>query len=139
MGCLYCEKNEKMQSFTYPVCELSTSDLYLNREQSYPGRCILVLRRHAEEFCELTKEERVALQEDLARVTAALKKLYHPGKINLGVFGDTVRHFHVHVVPKYDDGLDWNGIFQMNANAKYPEEKDLEAAAKQLREEILGE
>ena len=66
MGCLYCEKNEKMQGFTYPVCELSTSDLYLNREQSYPGRCILVLRRHAEEFCELTKEERVALQEDLA-------------------------------------------------------------------------
>lgn len=106
MGCLYCEKNEKMQSFTYPVCELSTSDLYLNREQSYPGRCILVLRRHAEEFCELTKEERAALQEDLARVTAALKKLYQPGKINLGVFGDTVRHFHIHIVPKYADGLD---------------------------------
>ena len=139
MGCLYCEKNEKMQSFTYPVCELSTSDLYLNREQSYPGRCILVLRRHAEEFCELTKEERAALQEDLARVTAALKKLYQPGKINLGVFGDTVRHFHIHIVPKYADGLDWNGIIQMNANAKYPEEKDLEAAAKQLREEISGE
>mgnify|MGYP002533042522 FL=1 len=139
MGCLYCEKNEKMQSFTYPVCELSTSDLYLNREQSYPGRCILVLRRHAEEFCELTKEERAALQEDLARVTAALKKLYQPGKINLGVFGDTVRHFHIHIVLKYADGLDWNGIFQMNANAKYPEEKDLEAAAKQLREEISGE
>ena len=75
MGCLYCEKNEKMQGFTYPACELSTSDLYLNREQSYPGRCILVLRRHAEEFCELTKEERVALQEDLARVTAALAAL----------------------------------------------------------------
>ena len=105
MGCLYCEKNEKMQGFTYPVCELSTSDLYLNREQSYPGRCILVLRRHAEEFCEMTKEERVALQEDLARVTAALKKLYQPGKINLGVFGDTVRHFHIHIVPKYADGL----------------------------------
>lgn len=139
MGCLYCEKNEKMQGFTYPVCELSTSDLYLNREQSYPGRCILVLRRHAEEFCELTKEERVALQEDLARVTAALKKLYQPGKINLGVFGDTVRHFHIHIVPQYADGLDWNGIFQMNANAKYPKEKDLEAAAKQLREEISGE
>lgn len=118
MGCLYCEKNEKMQGFTYPACELSTSDLYLNREQSYPGRCILVLRRHAEEFCELTKEERVALQEDLARVTAALKKLYQPGKINLGVFGDTVRHFHIHIVPKYADGLDWNGIFQ-----KYCEEK----------------
>ena len=139
MGCLYCEKNEKMQGFTYPVCELSTSDLYLNREQSYPGRCILVLRRHAEEFCELTKEERAALQEDLARVTAALKKLYQPGKINLGVFGDTVRHFHIHIVPKYADGLDWNGIFKMNANAKYPEEKDLEAAAKQLRDEISGE
>ena len=50
-----------------------------------------------------------------------------------------MRHFHIHIVPKYADGLDWNGIFQMNANAKYPKEKDLEAAAKQLREEISGE
>ena len=123
MGCLYCEKNEKMQSFTYPVCELSTSDLYLNREQSYPGRCILVLRRHAEEFCELTKEERAALQEDLARVTAALKKLYQPGKINLGVFGDTVRHFHIHIVPKYADGLDWNGIFPDERQCEVPRGK----------------
>ena len=73
MGCLYCEKNEKMQSFTYPVCELSTSDLYLNREQSYPGRCILVLRRHAEEFCELTKEERAAIAQKIAEITAAVQ------------------------------------------------------------------
>ena len=139
MGCLYCEKNEKMQSFTYPVCELSTADLYLNREQSYPGRCILVLRRHAEEFDELTAEERAALQDDLSRVTAALRKIYRPGKVNFGVFGDTVRHFHIHIVPKYPDGADWNGIFQMNVNKVYPTEKELDAAAAQLRREILGD
>ena len=34
------------------------------------------------------------------------------------------------IASQYADGLDWNGIFQMNAKAKYPEEKDLEAAAK---------
>ena len=133
MDCLYCEQGEKMQSFTYPVGSLSVTDLYLHREQSYPGRCILVLKRHAEEYDQLTAEERTALQEDLFRVTSALQKIYHPGKINLGVFGDTVRHFHIHIVPKYTGELDWNGMFHMNPGQVYPSETELKAAAETLK------
>ena len=136
MGCLYCEKGEKMKGFTYPVCELSVTDLYLHREQSYKGRCILVLKRHAEEYHELTEEERANLREDLYALTKAMDKLWHPGKINMGIFGDTVRHFHIHVVPKYTDGLDWNGMFQMNPDKLYPTDGELEEMAKKYREAL---
>lgn len=137
MDCLYCEHGEKMNSFTYHICDLSVSELYLNQEQSYPGRCILLLKRHAEEYFELTAEERVGLQEDLYKTTKALETVYHPDKINMGVYGDTVRHFHIHVVPKYKGGLDWNGIFQMNANKVYPSTEDLAQTAEKIRSAIL--
>lgn len=132
-GCPYCEKGEKLVGFAYPVCELSATHLYLFREQSYPGRCLLALKRHAEEYSQLTREEREQVQEDLYRVSGALEELFHPGKVNLGAFGDTVRHFHIHVVPKYPGRLDWGGTFQMNPNLVYPEKQELEALAEKFR------
>ena len=32
-------------------------------------------------------------------------------KINYAIYGDLVSHFHVHVVPKQRDGLQWGGPF----------------------------
>lgn len=139
MGCLYCEKGEKMQSFAYPVCELSETLVYLHREQSYRGRLILVLKRHAEEYSELTEAERTGVQKDLYRATKAMGKLFQPQKVNLGVFGDTVRHFHIHVVPKTEGGLDWNGMFQMNPNKSWPADGELESIAAAYRETFQQE
>lgn len=138
MGCLYCEKAEKLRSFAYPVCELTETTVYLHKEQSYPGRLILVLKRHAEEYCELTDAEREGVQKDLYRAAKAMETLFHPQKVNLGVFGDTVRHFHIHVVPKTEGGLDWNGMFQMNPNAIWPSDGEMEKLALAYRE-ALGE
>ena len=134
MGCLYCEKGEKMQSFAYPVCELSETYVYLHKEQSYRGRLILVLKRHAEEYSELTEAERNGVQKDLCLATKAMGELFQPQKVNLGAFGDTVRHFHIHVVPKTEGGLDWNGMFQMNPNKNWPKAEELEAMASAYRD-----
>lgn len=32
-------------------------------------------------------------------------------KINYAIYGDLVSHFHVHLVPKHRDGLQWGGPF----------------------------
>ena len=32
-------------------------------------------------------------------------------KINYAIYGDIVSHFHVHLVPKHRDGLQWGGPF----------------------------
>lgn len=133
-SCPYCRQDETLDSFAYFVCELSSTKLFLFREQSYRGRCLLALNRHAEEYSQLTRQERSQFQEDLYRVTQALDTLYHPGKVNLGVFGDTARHFHIHIVPKYPGGLDWGGTFQMNPNQYYPTQHDLETTAAQLKQ-----
>lgn len=138
MACVYCDKGEKLASFAIKICEMKACDLYLNKEQSYPGRLILVLKRHAEELYELEKEEREAFIEDLCRATGALNELYHPEKVNCGMYGDVVKHLHVHIVPKNPDGLDWNGVFQMNPRKTYLEEDEYAKIVEKFQAVLQG-
>ena len=34
--------------------------------------------------------------------------------MNYGAYGDTGRHLHFHLVPKYKDQFEWGGVFQMD-------------------------
>lgn len=124
MACVYCDKGEKLNSFAIKICDMKACELYLNKEQSYPGRLILVLKKHAEELFELEAVEQAEFMEDLCRATKAMHELYSPEKINCGMYGDVVKHLHVHIVPKKPDGLDWNGVFQMNPRKTYLEEEE---------------
>lgn len=139
MQCNYCEKNEALAAIMAIVCELPASTVYLLRDQTHKGRCVVALNQHKEEICELTDEERNAFFSDVNRVAAALLKLYSPGKINLAVYGDTVRHFHVHVVPKYPDMEDFGGAFsQGTAGPVLLNEDDFQQRICDIRDCIMG-
>ena len=113
-NCGYCMKNELLDPFGIYVCDLDASVLVLFKEQSHPGRCIVAYKDHASEMVELSDEERNAFFADVNRVAKAIHAAFHPDKINYGAYGDTSGHMHFHLVPKYKDQAEWNGIFQMN-------------------------
>ena len=50
----------------------------------------------------------------MRRVSMAIRKVFAPDKINLGMYFDLGRHLHCHIVPKYEGGVDWGGTFTMN-------------------------
>lgn len=56
---------------------------------------------------------------DVARVTRAMDKAFSPEKINYGAYSDKLSHLHFHLVPKYVDGPDYGGTFQMNPGKVY--------------------
>ncbi|MCR5083910.1 MAG: HIT domain-containing protein [Succinivibrionaceae bacterium] len=110
--CMYCNKNDKLRSLMIEVGELPYSTLYLFRDQRHRGRCVLAFRgRHVDEMYRLTEEERNGFFADAARVQQAIANLVHPGKMNCGIFGDTMKHVHMHICPKEVGGLDWGGFF----------------------------
>ena len=113
-NCGYCMKNELLDPFGIYICDLDASVLVLFKEQSHPGRCIVAYKDHASEMVELSDEERNAFFADVNRVAKAIHAAFHPDKINYGAYGDTSGHMHFHLVPKYKDQAEWNGIFQMN-------------------------
>lgn len=123
-NCGYCMKNELLDPFGIYVCDLDASVLVLFKEQSHPGRCIVAYKEHAGEMVELTDGERNAFFADVNRVAKALHAAFHPAKINYGAYGDTSGHLHFHLVPKYKDGAEWNGVFQMNPGKVFLSEEE---------------
>ena len=113
-NCGYCMRGELLEKFGIYVCDLSVSTLILFKEQSHPGRCIVAYKDHVSEIVDISDAERDAFFADVNRAAKAIHAVFHPDKLNYGAYGDTGRHLHVHLVPKYKDGFEWVGVFEMN-------------------------
>ena len=81
-NCAYCVEGDLVAKFGIKICELETSKVYLFKEQSHPGRCIVAHKKHVGDMNELTAEERAAYFEDVARVARAIMAAFHPDKVN---------------------------------------------------------
>lgn len=118
-NCAYCMRNELLDAFGIFVQELPSSILVFFKEQSHPGRCIVASKYHVSEITDLSEAEMDAFLRDVRHVAQAMHKAFHPDKVNYGAYGDTGKHLHVHLVPKYKDGFEWGGTFAMNPQKKF--------------------
>lgn len=117
--CLYCQNNQTQKDLMIPVAELSVSRVFIFKEQTYHGRCLVAYNGHVDDLNLLTDEERNAFMSDVAKVTRAMQKAFNPAKINYGAYSDTLSHLHFHLIPKYVDGPDFGGVFRMNPKSVY--------------------
>ena len=62
-----------------------------------------------------------------------MHEIFNPDKVNYGAYGDTGHHLHFHLVPKYKDDFEWNGVFLMNPGLKIASDAECEEIAKKLR------
>ena len=113
--CLYCTENEKLHSLMIYICDMEATKLYLFRDQTYTGRCVLALNEHINQFYELSDDTAAALARDMKKLGLALDKAFSPAKVNYGYYSDKLPHVHCHVVPKYPDSPDFGSTFAMNA------------------------
>ncbi|MCI8950837.1 MAG: HIT family protein [Lachnospiraceae bacterium] len=135
-NCAYCMQGDLAAKFAYPVCQMKTGFLYVFKEQSKKGRVILAHNKHVSELIELTDEERSDFFADVAAVAKAVHQVFHPNKVNYGAYGDTGHHLHFHIVPKYEGGDEWGGIFQMNPGKVFLTDAEYEEMAQALRQAL---
>ncbi len=136
--CMYCQaEDERRLELMTKVAKLQVSTLHFYREQSYPGRCVLVHGEHVQKLTDLTPEAYAVFFADVARAAQALTELYHPDKINYLVLGDLCPHLHIHLVPKFEGRTDWGGIFQMMPEPRrYLEEAQEQVEIQRIREKL---
>ena len=106
------------------IAPMQVSTLYLFKEQTYRGRCVVAYRHHINELFELSDAERDLFMADVARAAKAMQAAVNPAKINYGAYSDKLPHLHFHLVPKYRDGPSWGAPFTM-----MPEPKQLLGSA----------
>ncbi len=88
-----------------------------------------VFRRHRE-------EQRNRFFADVTRAAKAIHKVFHPDKLNYGAYGDTGCHLHMHLVPKYEDGDEWGGTFQMNPGKVFLTDEEYAQMIHDIREAL---
>ncbi len=117
--CFYCQKDQRLHDLMIEVAQLDASTVYLFKEQTYRGRCVVAYKDHVNELFELDDANRNAFMNDVSRVAAAMSKAFGAKKINYGAYSDKLAHLHFHLVPKYVDGPSYGSTFEMNPQKVY--------------------
>ena len=135
-NCAYCMGGELLDKFGIKICDLEVSQLILFKEQSKPGRVIVAYKDHVSELVSISAEERRLFIEDVAKAANALHKAFKPNKVNYGAYGDTGCHLHMHLVPKYEGGDEWGGVFQMNPGKVYLTDAEYAEMIEKIKENL---
>jgi diadenosine tetraphosphate (Ap4A) HIT family hydrolase len=83
------------------IAEFEHSYLILNRDQFFPGYCLLFTKQHQTELFHLEPNVRQGLMEEVSRVAQALALCFRPDKLNYELLGNMVPHIHWHLVPRF--------------------------------------
>jgi diadenosine tetraphosphate (Ap4A) HIT family hydrolase len=123
------------------VAPLSVSSLYLAKNQTYRGQCLLILDlRHAARPDQLTSAEWTAFCTDLFVAQNAIVAVTTPDHINIESLGNVVPHLHWHIIPRYVDDPRWGMPIWVTPLSAMPDTplavRDQETLLRRLREAL---
>lgn len=106
-GCVFCSLPETVNLVENELCRA-----FFDKYPVSKGHVLVVPKRHAATIFEATPEEMASIGDLLKKVKAELDDRFQPDGYNIGVnvgaiAGQSVFHYHVHVIPRYkgDNGL----------------------------------
>ena len=135
-GCLYCDNNQTLKDLMIEIADLGVSKVFLFKEQTYSGRCLVAYKDHDVELFELNDTDLLAFMKDVNKVAAVMKKLFGAEKINYGAYSDKLKHLHIHLIPKYVDGPDYGGVFSMNPQQNYLTDAEYADMVAKIKKEL---
>ncbi|PWW48824.1 HIT family protein [Melaminivora alkalimesophila] len=108
--CIFC----RLVAREIPAAVVYEDDLtiaFMDLGQVTPGHVLVATRRHGATLLDITPEEAGAAMQTAQRIAAAAQAAFDPAGLTIlqangAVGGQTVGHFHLHVVPRHEgDGI----------------------------------
>ena len=99
----------RLAAETVPIKTLELSLACLRDDARAPWVILVPQRPGLMELHDLFPDERVALIDEIAAVSAAVADVTGALKINVGALGNVVRQLHVHVVARNEGDFAWPG------------------------------
>lgn len=113
-GCVFCSANHKTPSFeTLCVYQTEYSMILLNKFPYNSGHLLIIPREHVGDLLELEQDAYQDLQNTVRLAMKALRDLYQPGGMNLGLNHGAVagagipEHLHYHLIPRWFGDLNF--------------------------------
>ena len=106
--CIFCEEflpNRK------PIFENELAVSYFDEFPVSKGHVLIITKRHAATFFDITKEEQIAIIDLLNECKKYIDDKYHPDGYNVGLncnesAGQSVMHIHMHLIPRYNGDVE---------------------------------
>ena len=114
--CKYCGMTHRLADEMDFVTELKASKVYLLKDQTYYGRCVVAFIKHRRELFELTQAELHDYMDDIVLTAKAVKKVSGCQKVNYSIYGDLAEHLHFHIVPKFPESPNWGRPFLFDSD-----------------------
>ncbi|MDF0726913.1 HIT family protein [Cytobacillus sp. S13-E01] len=118
--CIFCKiKNGEILSAK--VFENEYVVAFLDISQVTKGHTIVIPKVHKENIYELTQDIAKNFFEAVPKIANALKTKYNPAGLNLlnnngELAGQTVFHYHMHIIPRYGKGDGFGAVWKSHAN-----------------------
>lgn len=131
--CIFC-KIARGEIPSRTIYEDDTFKVILDLSPATRGHALILPREHAENIYELPEDTAGKVMVLARRLAVTMRDRLHCGGLNLvqnngELAGQTVSHFHVHMIPRYEgDGQ------SINWEARETAQEELDA----VREEIVG-
>lgn len=133
--CVFCKIMAKKIPATV-VHEDGETLAFMDIGQVNPGHVLVALKAHAENLYALDDAQAAAVFRTAARVARAVRAAFSPPGLSIyqangKPAGQTVFHFHLHVLPRWeDDGM------TLAWPVKNPPRETLEGYAQKIRERL---
>ncbi len=107
VDCIFCAvRDDDPRVTSLKVYHDATLFICLNLYPYNPGHLMIVPNQHEEQFENLSVEVRNHLFEVVAGCQRMLQTIFHPTGFNVGYnqgeySGASIKHFHIHLVPRY--------------------------------------
>jgi histidine triad (HIT) family protein len=112
---------------------------FLDISQVTKGHTLVIPKVHKENIFELTSDIAKNLFEAVPKIANAIKQTYNPVGLNLlnnngEQAGQTVFHYHLHIIPRYGKGDGFGAVWKSHASQYTPE--DLQKIAAEISENL---
>lgn len=141
-GCPLCGTMADVNGHNIKIADLSVTSLWLERNQTYRGYCVLIFKgRHVNGMEELTDAEYDAAADDLRRAALAVAKAMKPDHMNYATLGNVIPHLHWHIIPRYRGDPRWQAPVWTSDLADMDKtflasDADYQALADEIRKEL---
>ena len=99
--------NQQLKNDSYEVLDLSLSKLLLVNNSSFPWVMLVPKKNNLKEIIDLSEEDRMILMKEISLVSQAMKKIFHPDKLNIAALGNIVEQLHIHIIARYKNDTAW--------------------------------
>lgn len=101
--------NERLEADTHLVSELETCSLRLMDDARWPWLILVPRLSNIAEWHDLSKGQRMMVDDEVARTGKALQALSNCEKLNIANIGNMVRQMHIHVIARNEGDDNWPG------------------------------